>query len=90
VPTIAESGYPDYFVSVWNGVAVPASLPDDVARILTDGLDRVMNDPSFRASLEKVGYTALRPRSPAAITEFIDAERNRWSGVIKARNISLD
>jgi tripartite-type tricarboxylate transporter receptor subunit TctC len=90
VPTIAESGYPEYFVSVWNGVAVPARLPDDVARILTDGLDRVMNDPAFRASLQKVGYTALRPRSPAAITEFIDADRIRWSGVIKAQHISLD
>jgi tripartite-type tricarboxylate transporter receptor subunit TctC len=90
VPTIAESGYPEYFVSVWNGVAVPANLPDDVARILTDSLDRVMNDPGFRTSLEKVGYTALRPRSPAAITEFIDAERDRWSAVIKAQNISLD
>jgi tripartite-type tricarboxylate transporter receptor subunit TctC len=90
VPTIAESGYPDYFVSVWNGVAVPAALPDDVARILTDGLDRVMSDPAFRASLEKVGYTAMRPRSAAAITEFIDTDRNRWSGVIKAQHISLD
>ena len=90
VPTVAESGYPEYFVSVWNGVAVPAHVPDDVARILTDSLDRVMNDPAFRASLEKAGYTALRPRSPAAIAEFIDAERNRWSAVIKARNISLD
>jgi tripartite-type tricarboxylate transporter receptor subunit TctC len=90
VPTIAESGYPEYFVSVWNGVAVPADLPDDVTRILTDGLDRVLNDPAFRASLEKVGYTALRPRSAAAITEFIDADRIRWADVIKAQNISLD
>jgi tripartite-type tricarboxylate transporter receptor subunit TctC len=90
VPTIAESGYPEYFVSVWNGVAVPAGLPDDVKRILTDSLDRVMNNLTFRASLEKLGYAALRPRSAAGITEFIDTERIRWSGVIKARNISLD
>jgi tripartite-type tricarboxylate transporter receptor subunit TctC len=90
VPTIAESGYPDYFVSVWNGVAVPASLPDNVARILTDSLDRVMSDLAFRAALEKVGYTALRPRSAASINEFIDNDRNRWSAVIKAQNISLD
>jgi tripartite-type tricarboxylate transporter receptor subunit TctC len=90
VPTIAESGYPEYFVNVWNGVAVPAKLPDDVTRILTDSLDRVMNDPGFRASLEKVGYTALRPRSAAAIAEFIDADRARWLGVIQAQNISLD
>jgi tripartite-type tricarboxylate transporter receptor subunit TctC len=90
VPTIAESGYPEYFVNVWNGVAASADLPDDVTRILTDSLDRVMNDSAFRASLQKVGFSALRPRSASAITEFIDAERVRWSGVIKAQNISLD
>jgi tripartite-type tricarboxylate transporter receptor subunit TctC len=90
VPTLAESGYPEYFVSVWNGVAVPSRLPDDVARILTDSLDRMMNDPAFRASLEKVGFTALRPRSAAGIAEFIDAERVRWTRVVKAQNISLD
>jgi hypothetical protein len=31
-----------------------------------------------------------RPRSAAAIAEFIDADRARWSAVIKAQNISLD
>jgi tripartite-type tricarboxylate transporter receptor subunit TctC len=90
VSTIAESGYPEYLVSVWNGVAAPADLPDDVTRILTDSLDRVMNDPGFRAAIEKVGFSALRPRSPAAIAEFMEAERVRWSGVIKSQNITLD
>ncbi len=90
VPTIAESGYGGYFVSVWNGLAVPAGLPDDVTRILTDSLDRVMNDEGFRAAIEKVGFTALRPRSPAEIAEFMEAERVRWSGVIKSQNLTLD
>jgi tripartite-type tricarboxylate transporter receptor subunit TctC len=90
VPTIAESGYPGYFVSVWNGLAVPAGLPDDVTRILTDSLNRVMNDEGFRAAIEKVGFTALRPRSPAAIAEFMEAERVRWSGVIKSQKLTLD
>jgi len=90
VPTIAESGYGGYFVSVWNGLAVPAGLPDDVTRILTDSLDRVMNDEGFRAAIEKVGFTALRPRSPADIAEFMAAERVRWSGVIKSQNLTLD
>ena len=90
VPTIVESGYPEYLVNVWNAVAAPAGMPDDVTKVLTDALDRVMNDPALRASLEKVGYTALRPRSAAGIAEFMDAERIRWSGVIRAQNISLD
>lgn len=90
VPTIAESGYPDYRVSVWYGIAAPAKLPDDVAQKLTASLDRALNDDAFRASLEKIGFPVFRPRSAAAIAEFIDADRARWAAVIKAQNITLD
>jgi tripartite-type tricarboxylate transporter receptor subunit TctC len=90
VPTIAESGYPDYRVSVWYGIAAPAKLPDEIAQKISASLDRALNDDAFRSSLEKIGFPVFRPRSAAAITEFIDADRARWSGVIKAQNISLD
>jgi tripartite-type tricarboxylate transporter receptor subunit TctC len=90
IPTIAESGYPDYRVSVWFGIAAPAKLPEVVAKILSDSLSRAMSDDGFRASLEKIGYSVLRPRSAAAIAEYVDADRLRWSNVIKAQNISLD
>jgi tripartite-type tricarboxylate transporter receptor subunit TctC len=90
VPTIAESGYPDYRVSLWSGFAAPAKLPDDVTARISASLDRAMNDDVFRAKLEKLGSPIERPRSAAAIKEFIDADRARWSAVIKAQNISLD
>jgi len=90
VPTIAESGYPDYAVSVWYGIVAPSKLPDEIAQKISAGLDRALNDDTFRASLEKIGFPVFRPRSAAAITEFIDADRARWSAVIRAQNISLD
>jgi tripartite-type tricarboxylate transporter receptor subunit TctC len=90
VPTIAESGYPDYRVSVWYGIAAPAKLPDETAQKISASLDWALNDDAFRASLEKIGFPVFRPRSAAAITAFIDADRARWSGVIKSQNISLD
>ena len=90
VPTIAESGYPDYAVSVWYGIVAPSKLPDEIAQKISASLDRALNDDTFRASLEKIGFPVFRPRSAAAITEFIDADRARWSAVIRAQNISLD
>lgn len=90
VPTIAESGYPDYRVSVWYGIAGPAKLPDEIAQKITASLDRALNDDTFRASLEKIGFPVFRPRPPEAITAFIDADRALWTKVIKAQNISLD
>jgi tripartite-type tricarboxylate transporter receptor subunit TctC len=90
VPTIAESGYPDYRVSVWYGIAAPAKLPNDIAATLSASLDRALDDVVFRAALEKIGFPVFRPRSAAAITEFINADRARWSDVIRSQNISLD
>jgi tripartite-type tricarboxylate transporter receptor subunit TctC len=90
VPTIAESGYPDYRVSLWYGVVAPAKLPNDVTAKISVSLDRALNDEAFRSQLEKVGFPVLRPRSAAAIKEFIDADRARWLAVIKTQNISLD
>ena len=90
VPTLAESGYPDYRVSVWYGVAASASIPDEAAERISASLARGLNDDVVRASLDKAGFPPLRSKSPAEIKQFIDADRARWSGVIKQLNISLD
>jgi tripartite-type tricarboxylate transporter receptor subunit TctC len=90
LPTVAESGYPDYLLSVWFAIAVPAKVPEDIAAILKASLDKALDDGAFRASFAKIGYTVLRPQSDAAIAAFIEADRSRWLSVVKARNISLD
>jgi len=90
VPTIAESGYPDYRVSIWYGLAAPAKVPEEVAQRLGESLARGLNDEAFRASLVKVGFPPLRPRDAAGIKAFIEADRARWARVIKTLNISLD
>jgi tripartite-type tricarboxylate transporter receptor subunit TctC len=90
VPTIAESGYPDYQVGVWFGLASPAKIPDEIARQIMVSMDRALEDDSFRASLEKIGFPVLRPRTEQQIKAFVEEDRMRWSKVINSQNISLD
>jgi tripartite-type tricarboxylate transporter receptor subunit TctC len=90
VPTLTESGYPDYRVSVWYGVAARTQIPDEIAEWIGASLARGLDDDTFRASLQKVGFPALRSKSQAEIKQFIDADRARWSAVVKDLKISLD
>jgi tripartite-type tricarboxylate transporter receptor subunit TctC len=90
LPTVVESGYPDYRVSVWYGIAAPARVPEEIAQAIGASMNRALNDEAFRASLTKIGFWPLQARSEAAIKAFIDADKARWSNVIKKLNISLD
>ena len=90
LPTIAESGYPDYRATVWYGAAAPAGVSVQIADTIRASFNRALDDEVFRASLTKVGFPPQRSRSQAEIDQFVAADRARWAAVIKALNISLD
>ncbi len=90
LPTVAESGYPDYRVSVWYGIAAPAKVPEEIAQAISASMNRALNDEAFRASMTRIGFWPLHARGEAAIKEFVDADKTRWSNVIRKLNISLD
>ena len=90
LPTIAESGYPDYRVSVWDGIAAPAKVPDEVAATIAASVKRALNDDAFRTSLTKAGFPPLKSQSEAETRQFVEADRARWLSVVKKLNFSLD
>jgi tripartite-type tricarboxylate transporter receptor subunit TctC len=90
VPTIAESGYPDYRSTVWYGAAAPAGVPAEIVDAIRASFNRALDDAAFREHLATVGFPPQRPRNAAAIKEFVDADRARWSAIIRKLNISLD
>jgi tripartite-type tricarboxylate transporter receptor subunit TctC len=90
LPTIAESGYPGYRVSVWYGIAAPIGMPAEAAQKISASMNRALGDETFRASLIKAGFAPLKARSEASIKEFVEADRARWLDVVKKLNFSLD
>lgn len=90
LPTIAESGYPGYRVSVWYGIAAPTGMPAEAAQIISASISRALGDEVFLMSLSKAGFPPLKARNDAAVREFVDADKARWLDVVKKLNFSLD
>ncbi|MCW8087762.1 Bug family tripartite tricarboxylate transporter substrate binding protein [Sabulicella glaciei] len=90
VPTLAESGYPGYEASTWFGVAAPAGLPAPVEARLREALAAAQRDAGFRQRFDSLGLVVQPPRDAAAIATMLRAERERWSGVVQRRGISLE
>lgn len=90
VPTIAESGYPDFVINVWFGVAAPIKVPDTIAALATDSMQRAMQDAQVRTQLEKIGYVIQPPRDAVAMQAYVEADRAAWAKVVSARNLALD
>ena len=90
LPTIAESGYPDYSATVWYGAVAPAGVPAQIVQTIRASFNRALGDEAFRASLTNAGFAPLKPQSEADTKKFVDADRARWCGVVKTLNLTLD
>lgn len=64
VPTVAESGFPDYEMVPWIAIVAPRGLPEPVRATLGKALADTVKDPATRAELEKIGMeVAYEPGS---------------------------
>jgi tripartite-type tricarboxylate transporter receptor subunit TctC len=90
LPTIAESGYPGYRVSVWYGVAAPSGMPAEAAQLIGTSINHALGDEAFRASLTRAGFAPLKPQGEVDIKQFVETDRARWLTVVKQLNFSLD
>jgi tripartite-type tricarboxylate transporter receptor subunit TctC len=89
VPTIAESGLPDYAAFSWFTVAVPPATPQPVIDKLSRDLKQVLAVPEVVAQLDKLAATLVLD-SPAHAQKYIQAETVKWNRVIQATKLQLD
>ena len=86
VPTIAESGMPDFEVISWQGLCTQAAVPEAALARLRTALATALDAPELRKRLADLGFQPL-PMSAEKFAEFAAAERARWAKVVSAMGI---
>lgn len=89
VPTLAESGVPDFESGSWQGVLAPRATPPAVLERLNAELTRIIRSPDMRARLAAQG-AEVSTMDTKEFARFYAAEHQRWAGIVKGLNLTLD
>jgi tripartite-type tricarboxylate transporter receptor subunit TctC len=90
IPTIAESGLPDFEAVSWFALYGPARLPDDIVAKVNTEVRGLFADPEVRRTFLTPQYFESLVDSPAELTGFLDAEAKKWSRVIRDAKIKVE
>lgn len=86
VPTIAESGIPNFEVVSWQGLCTNAGAPKAALTRLRAALAATLAQPDARKRLVDQGFQ-LHIMPPDKFAAFISSERAKWAKVVKSMGI---
>jgi tripartite-type tricarboxylate transporter receptor subunit TctC len=89
VPTMAEAGMADFEVSSWNGLAAPAGTPQPIVDKLNAEVNKILAMPEVQRHLQGLGAQAVGGTSQQ-FAQHVQAQIQKWHGVVKAARIGLD
>jgi tripartite-type tricarboxylate transporter receptor subunit TctC len=89
LPTVAESGYPGFESTSWNGLLAPAGTPATITRKLHLETVKALALPDVRAKLADLGLEGIG-NSPDEFAAVIKSEIPKWAKVIKESGIKPD
>ncbi len=90
VPTIAESGLPDYVVDfTWNGWFATAKTPAAIITRLQSEISKAVQTPRMREILAASGFAAVA-NTPEEFRIFVQNEIRRYAQILRQTNIKVE
>ena len=86
VPTLAESGLPDFEVVGWIAIFAPAGTPGDIIDKLNGAMRTAIDRPEI---LEKLHEAGIKPTlsTPDELGSYLASEYEKWGKVIREAGI---
>jgi tripartite-type tricarboxylate transporter receptor subunit TctC len=88
LPTAAEF-VPGYEALGWYGIGAPKDTPKNVIGTLNATINAALAEPAAKARLADLGVEPM-PMTPEQFGNFIVAENDKWSKVIRDADVRLD
>jgi tripartite-type tricarboxylate transporter receptor subunit TctC len=82
VPTLVESGYPDFVIDAWAGVVAPTGTPPSIIDKLNASINAGLKTPAAQQSLAKFSAIA-NLGTPDDFKSFLASQTTKWGAIVK-------
>ena len=89
VPTMAESGFPNFEAVAWFGLLAPAGTPAPIVERLNREVTGILKSPDVRDRLASMGATVVAG-TPQEFSRWMSAEVAKWAPIVKRAQIELE
>jgi tripartite-type tricarboxylate transporter receptor subunit TctC len=86
VPTVAQSGLPDYRADNWFGIGTPGGTSPEIVNRLNSEINRMVKTREFAEKLVSLGFQPVGG-TVEDMKQTIQRDRAKWKAVIEAQGI---
>ncbi|MBS0340903.1 MAG: tripartite tricarboxylate transporter substrate binding protein [Proteobacteria bacterium] len=90
LPTMIESGVPNFEMSSWQAVYVPKGTPRAIVNRLNAEIVSALKQPDVKAKLQDQLAMELVGSSPEELRDFMAREIPRWAELVKKSGATAD
>jgi tripartite-type tricarboxylate transporter receptor subunit TctC len=87
LPTVRESGYPDYAIDGWQGFFAPAGTPRPIVTRLNEEIRKIMEMPDVVQTLVNAGNEIVTG-TPEAFAKQVREDIERWGKVVRETGVT--
>jgi tripartite-type tricarboxylate transporter receptor subunit TctC len=86
IPTVIESGIPNFDVTSWNGITAPAGTPKPIIDTLSQVTIAALQSPPVQEAGKRLGME-MRGSTPEQLTARLKSDIAKWTDVVEKAHI---
>ena len=90
LPTVAESGVPNYEAGTWFALAGPAGMPREATYAIYREVKKVLNEPAFKERYIDKQWFEVVANTPEEFADFLKSDYERWEKLIRLSHVKLE
>jgi tripartite-type tricarboxylate transporter receptor subunit TctC len=89
LPTMSESGLPNFTAASWFGFFVQSKTPPEVSDRIYADIRKVAERPDVRVRIAEMGLENAS-MTKEEFSAFLKSELEKWGAIIRERNIKIE